>query len=147
MSDVLCHVRYFWGFFLCGTKKQIVTVTTYLDTLHAVTPVGRSSDKFDVPARWCAPSLGSYFPRIFDMHFLGRGVGRDGQILWSPRSPDIKPLDFFLWGYVKDIVYNEAQDCCCDRKSYTANAGEHLEGTEYCLDISRAMKGDHVEVV
>jgi hypothetical protein len=22
-----------------------------------------------------------------------------------PRSPDITPLDFFLWGYVKDIVY------------------------------------------
>ena len=23
---------------------------------------------------------------------------------WPPRSPDITPLDFFLWGYVKDRV-------------------------------------------
>jgi hypothetical protein len=22
-----------------------------------------------------------------------------------PRSPDLTPLDFFLWGYVKNIVY------------------------------------------
>jgi hypothetical protein len=42
---------------------------------------------------------------LFGMHFPGHWVGRDGPIPWSPRSPDIKPLDFFLWGYVKDIVY------------------------------------------
>ena len=24
---------------------------------------------------------------------------------WSPRSPDLKPCDFFLWGFVKDAVY------------------------------------------
>ena len=23
----------------------------------------------------------------------------------APRSPDVTPLDFFLWGYVKTIVY------------------------------------------
>jgi len=26
---------------------------------------------------------------------------------FSPRSPDLTLLDFFLWGYVKDIVYAE----------------------------------------
>jgi hypothetical protein len=25
-------------------------------------------------------------------------------LAWPPRSPDITPLDFFLWGYVKDKV-------------------------------------------
>jgi hypothetical protein len=25
--------------------------------------------------------------------------------LWSPRSPDLSPADFFLWGYLKGIVY------------------------------------------
>lgn len=24
---------------------------------------------------------------------------------WPPRSPDLTPLDFFLWGYLKDKVY------------------------------------------
>ena len=26
---------------------------------------------------------------------------------WPPRSPDLTPLDFFLWGYVKDRVYRQ----------------------------------------
>jgi hypothetical protein len=24
---------------------------------------------------------------------------------WPLRSPDLTPCDFFLWGYVKDVVY------------------------------------------
>lgn len=28
-----------------------------------------------------------------------------GNIEWPPRSPDLSPLDFFLWGYLKDKVY------------------------------------------
>jgi hypothetical protein len=24
---------------------------------------------------------------------------------WHPRSPDLTPRDFFLWGYVKDRVF------------------------------------------
>ena len=24
---------------------------------------------------------------------------------WSPHSPDLNPLDFYLWGYLKDSVY------------------------------------------
>lgn len=32
-------------------------------------------------------------------------IGRGGPVLWPARSPDLTPLDFFLWGYVKDRVY------------------------------------------
>jgi hypothetical protein len=35
------------------------------------------------------------------MHFPGRWVGREGPIPRRPRSPDITPLEFFLWGHVK----------------------------------------------
>lgn len=24
---------------------------------------------------------------------------------WPPRSPDLTPLDFFLWGHLKTVVY------------------------------------------
>jgi hypothetical protein len=43
--------------------------------------------------------------KFLDMHFPWRWVGRDGPIPWPPLSSDITPLDFLLWGYVKDIVY------------------------------------------
>jgi len=32
-------------------------------------------------------------------------ISRFGPINWPPRSCDITPLDFFLWGYVKSKVY------------------------------------------
>jgi len=32
-------------------------------------------------------------------------ISRFGPITWPPRSCDITPLDFFLWGYVKSKVY------------------------------------------
>ncbi|GBN50423.1 hypothetical protein AVEN_32484-1 [Araneus ventricosus] len=28
-----------------------------------------------------------------------------GCVEWPPRSPDLNPLDFFLWGYIKQRVY------------------------------------------
>ena len=39
--------------------------------------------------------------------FPGRWIGRRGPIEWAPRSPDLTPLDFYLWGYVKQVVYKE----------------------------------------
>lgn len=40
-----------------------------------------------------------------DGEFVTGVIGRRGAIEWPPRSPDLTPLDFFLWGYVKDKVY------------------------------------------
>ncbi|GFQ65292.1 DUF4817 domain-containing protein [Trichonephila clavata] len=34
-----------------------------------------------------------------------RWIGRRGFVEYPPRSPDLTPLDFFLWGYLKDKVY------------------------------------------
>lgn len=38
-------------------------------------------------------------------NFPERWIGRGGPILWSPRSPDLNPLDYFVWGFLKDKVY------------------------------------------
>lgn len=37
--------------------------------------------------------------------FPNRWIGRRGPIEWPARSPDLTPLDFFLWGYLKSKVY------------------------------------------
>jgi hypothetical protein len=34
-----------------------------------------------------------------------RWVGRGGTTAWPPRSPDLNPLDFYLWGHIKTLVY------------------------------------------
>ena len=38
--------------------------------------------------------------------WIGRSSTKDLSLLpWPPRSPDLTPLDFFLWGFIKDEVY------------------------------------------
>ena len=32
-------------------------------------------------------------------------MGRAGPIAWPPRSPDLNPLAFYLWGRLKTLVY------------------------------------------
>jgi len=36
-------------------------------------------------------------------------IGRGGPAAWPLRSPDINPLDIFLWGYVKIEVFESLQ--------------------------------------
>lgn len=38
-------------------------------------------------------------------HFQERLVSRECNHEWPPRSPDLTPCDFYLWGGVRDIVY------------------------------------------
>lgn len=42
-----------------------------------------------------------YLTDTFNNHWIGRA----GPVPWPPRSPDLTPCDFFLWGYVKSLVY------------------------------------------
>ena len=43
----------------------------------------------------------NWLDRSFDQRWLGRA----GPHEWPARSPDLTPCDFFLWGYVKELVY------------------------------------------
>ncbi|OXU30556.1 hypothetical protein TSAR_016220 [Trichomalopsis sarcophagae] len=45
---------------------------------------------------------------FLNQRFPNRWIGRAGPFLWPPKSPDLNPLDFFLYGYVKDAVYGQA---------------------------------------
>lgn len=43
---------------------------------------------------WLAEKFGEHF------------ISLRSNIEWPPHSPDLNPLDFFLWGYLKDRVYS-----------------------------------------
>ncbi|GFU68279.1 uncharacterized protein TNCV_834061 [Trichonephila clavipes] len=42
---------------------------------------------------------------LFPDTFGVRLISRFGSVNWPPRSCDLTPLDYFLWGYVKSLVY------------------------------------------
>lgn len=37
--------------------------------------------------------------------YPNRWIGRGGPHSWPPRSPDLTPLDYYLWGHSKSLVY------------------------------------------
>jgi len=45
--------------------------------------------------------------RILSQKFENRWIGRGGPVHWPARSPDLTPLDFFLWSTIKNYVYRE----------------------------------------
>jgi len=90
-----------------------------------------------------------------DAAFTNKWIGRDGPTPWPPRSPDITPIDFFLWGYVKDKVFSTPVPDITNLKARITDAfatitEDMLENTwretDYRLDVLRATKGAHVEV-
>ena len=42
---------------------------------------------------------------FLDDNLQGHWIGRRGTFEFPQRSPDLTPLDFYLWGALKDVVY------------------------------------------
>jgi len=60
----------------------------------------------DTCSRLEAPPHFSEVVRLYlNYKFPNRWIGRGGAQNWPPRSPDLNPLDYHVWGYVKAMVY------------------------------------------
>ncbi|VVC25703.1 Hypothetical protein CINCED_3A000490 [Cinara cedri] len=58
--------------------------------------------------------------------FENRRMGTRGPVEWPPRSPDLTPLDFFLWGHLNTVVYAEPPANLQDLKNKIAVACRQL---------------------
>ncbi|GFU97403.1 DUF4817 domain-containing protein [Trichonephila clavipes] len=54
---------------------------------------------------WCALWAARATIDLLKDTFGDRLISRFGPVNWPPRSCDLTPLDYFLWGYVKSLVY------------------------------------------
>ena len=57
--------------------------------------------QLDGPPQQKVSSVKQYLRDTFQQQI----IGYVSCIEWSPRSPDLNPLDFFLWGYINQRVY------------------------------------------
>ncbi|KAJ8948149.1 hypothetical protein NQ318_009237 [Aromia moschata] len=91
---------------------------TYANTPTDHMSVERPIDKLDeLPLSYrtrmffqqdgCAAHHAVTIRNWLNSEFNEHWIGRDGPILWPPRSPDLTILDFYLWGRLKQIVYRE----------------------------------------
>ena len=51
------------------------------------------------------PHIGRSVKELLRATFGDRVISRHFEDPWPPRSPDLNPCDFWLWGYLKDRVY------------------------------------------
>ena len=58
--------------------------------------------------------------------FPNRWLGRGGSIPWPPRSPDLMPLDYYLWGHMKTLVYETKVDSRAALRDRIFAAAEHI---------------------
>jgi hypothetical protein len=65
--------------------------------------------------RW-AYSFCSYC-LCLNVNFPGQWIGRGETIAWPSRSPDVVPLDYFLWGHMKDHVYSQTVNTLYELKA------------------------------
>ena len=78
-------------------------------------------DELDINDMWFQQdSISSHTTRVtIDLlkgKFSERVISRNGQGEWPPRSCDLTPLDFFLWGHIKSLVYSNKPTTLDDLK-------------------------------
>ena len=87
-------------------------------------------------------------------HFEGRVISRFTEKTWASNSPDLNPLDFFLWGHLKDQMSGEQFQTLNDLKSLVerlirAVTPEQCEDTiqHFLLRMRRCVQraGGHIE--
>ncbi|GFX12100.1 transposable element Tc3 transposase [Trichonephila clavipes] len=54
---------------------------------------------------WCALRAARAIIDLLKDTFGDRLISRFGPVNWPPKSCDLTPIDYFLWGYVKSLVY------------------------------------------
>lgn len=84
----------------------------------------------------------------------GNWIGRGGPVSWPPRSPDLTPCDFFLWGYLKSKVYKTPVESLEDLKTRIqaeirsisrATLRKVWENTKFRLNFLSGVQGEHIE--
>jgi hypothetical protein len=86
----------------------------------------------------------------------GLNSGQDCALFAGPpRSPDLTPCDFILWGNIRDNVYvpplPTTLDDLTERKTHVINSVDRdmlqrvWEEFSYRLDVVRAAGGGHIE--
>lgn len=92
---------------------------------------------------------------VLDDTFPGRWISRGESISLPARSPDITPLDFFSWGFLKDTVYKipvrylqELRACITEVTAHVHMDILHRtwQEVEYSIDILCATDGAYFEL-
>ena len=73
-----------------------------------------------------------------DINFNDKWIGRRGPFEWPAQLPDLSPIDVFLWGVLKDMVYKEKSRTIPDICPVIADKIATI-GMELCQKVCRSV--------
>ena len=79
-----------------------------------------------LPTWWGSPHYSRLVREYLNASFPNRWLGRGGPFAWAPRSPDLTPLDYYLWGHIKTLVYETKVDWRAALRDRIFTAAEHI---------------------
>jgi len=144
-----------------GFSEKTITGFAYLDLLEQyVFPQIETFEQGTVSRvifmqDGAPPHFSCFVTDVLNERLPDAWIGRGGPILWPPRSPDISPLDFFLWGYFKNIVYAEKIRNMQHLQERITSAIENVrrdmiqktwQEIEFGLEVSRATNNAYIEM-
>ena len=86
------------------------------------------------------------FVNGFDIKLNDKWIGRRLRFEWPARSPDLSPMDFFLWGVLKDMVYKEEPRTIPDICRLIADKIATID-MELCQNVCRSVAARLVSCV
>lgn len=66
-------------------------------------------------------------------------IGRGGPIAWPPRSPDLTPMDFSVWGNAKDFVYKSEPQTNEDMVQLMRDFFDEANDPDSCKHLCRSV--------
>ena len=83
----------------------------------------RYSSRMVLPLPHNVDSVIQYLSRKFP----NGQIGKDGSMSWPTHSPNLSPCDYFLWGYLKDILYRNSQSSLEELNSNSTDAVHSID--------------------
>jgi hypothetical protein len=99
-----------------------------------------------VHARRGSSSLQHVRTRIPGRCYPARWIGCGGTFFWPARSPDLNPLDFYVWGHLRCLVYETTAEREDDLLPRIQAAYENIRHTRY-FRVSATVRGESLRVV
>ena len=96
--------RYYWTF-LYNRKPYRWALQTTSWGSSSSSNYGTVPDRYYFPAGW--GPLPFIVRNFLNLVFLQSWIGRKCPVAWPPRSCDLTPMDFSVWGIVRDLVFTE----------------------------------------
>jgi len=85
------------------------------------------------------PHFSQVIMQYLNHKFPNRWIGRGGTKNWPPWSPDLNPLDYHVWGYMKAMVYAQKVNMRQELLQQTLSSARSINNAAVLRKVSSSL--------